>query len=162
MAIVYSNKYKQNPIRATLYEPISCAPEHGGVIYGCRFRLVVPVGTTTADVLQIMDVGIAQSTLSPQDSGLFVYTFNYTTSANAGGALTANLGWKTAGQTAFGSAVTTLQSAATTTITDAVTAAAAPVVGNDTLQFVIAGGGPSTTLCTITGRITYGFEAPTI
>ncbi len=162
MAIVYSNKYKQNPIRASLYEPISCAPEHGGVLYGVRFRVVIPVGTTTADVIKLVDFGVAQSVLSPQDSGLFVYDFTYTTSANAGGALTANVGWATAGATAFGSAVTTLQSAATTTITDAVIAAAAPVITYDTLQMVIAGGGPSTTLCTVTGQVIYGFEAPTI
>lgn len=162
MAIVYSNKYKQNPIRATLYESVSCAPEHAGVLYGVRGRLVVPVGTTNADVLQLVDFGIAQSVLTPQDSGLFVYDFTYTTSANAGGALTANLGWKTAGASAFGASVTTLQSAATTTITDAVIAAAAPVIGNDTLQFTINGGGPSTTLCTVTFQLIYGFEAPTI
>lgn len=162
MATYYSNLYKQNPIRSTLYEPISAAPEHAGVLYGARFRLVVPIGTTTADVLKIMDLGIAQSTLSPQDSGLFIYDFTYTTSANSGGALTANIGFATAGQTAFGSAVTTLQSAATTTITDAVLAAAAPVITYDTLQIVIAGGGPSTTLNTVTGQIIYGFQAPTI
>jgi hypothetical protein len=162
MAIVYSNLYKQNPIRATLYESVSSAPEHAGVLYGARFRVVIPVGTTTADVIQLMDVGIGQSVLVPQDSGLFVYDFTYTTSANAGGSLTANIGWKNVSQTAYGSAVTTLQSAATTTLTDAVLAAAAPVITQDTLQFVIAGGGPSTTLCTITGQIIYGFQAPTI
>lgn len=162
MAIAYSNKYKQNPIRATLYEAISCAPEHGGVLYAARFRLVVPVGTTNGDTLKILDLGVAQSALSPQDSGVFIYGLDYTTSANAGGALTANLGFATAGQTAFGSSVTTLQSAATTTITAAVLAAAAPVITYDTLQFVINGGGPSTTLCTITGHVLYGFEAPTI
>lgn len=161
MATFYSNLYKQNPIRSSLYEPISAAPEHAGVLYGARFRIVVPVGTTTGDIGKIMDIGIAQSALVPQDSGMFVYDFTYTTSANAGGSPTINLGFATAGQTMFGSAVTTLQSAATTTITDAVLAAAAPVITYDTLQMVFAAG-TTTTLCTITGQIIYGFQAPTI
>lgn len=163
MAIFYSNLYKQNPIRSTLYEAIgTTAPEHAGILYCARFRLVVPVGVTTADVLQIMDVGISQSVLVPQDSGMFIYDFTYTTSANSGGAPTVNLGWKNTGATQFGSAVTTLQSAATTTITDAVLAAAVPVIQPDTLQFVVAAGGPTTLLNTITGQILYGFQAPTI
>lgn len=162
MAIFYSNKYKQNPIRSTLYESVSCAPEHAGVLYGVRFRIVVPVGTVSGDIGQIMDVGIAQSVLVPQDSGLFVYDFTYTTSANAGNAPTINLGWKTAGATAFGAALTTLQSAATTTVTDAVLAAAAPVITQDTLQMVFVAAVTTTTLCTVTGQIIYGFEAPTI
>jgi hypothetical protein len=163
MAIFYSNLYKQNPIRSTLYEAVATtAPEHAGVLYCARFRIVVPVGTVSGDIGQILDVGIQQSVLVPQDSGMFVYDFTYTTSANAGNSPTINLGWKNTQPTAYGAALTTLQSAATTTVTDATLAAALPIIQPDTLQMVFVAAVTTTTLCTVTGQILYGFQAPTI
>jgi len=161
MATYYSNNYKQNPLRSTLWEAIYPPTEHAGIVYGSRFQLVVPVGTTSGDILKALDFGIAVPVTTPQSVGVYVLDLTYTTSANAGGALVASFGFGSAGQTAFGSGLTTLQSAATTTITDAVANAAVPVINPDSLQFLITGGGPSTTLCTVTGFVQYMLNAPT-
>lgn len=160
MAIVYSNNYKQNPIRATLFESIYPPTAQAGIVYGSRFQLIVPIGTTTGDVLKLLDFGISVPVTTPQGVGVYVTDLTYTTSANAGGSLVATLGYAVAGATAFGTGLTTLQSAATTTITDAVANIAAPVITPDSLQFVISSG-TSTTLCTITGYVQYMLNAPT-
>lgn len=161
MATYYSNNYKQNPLRSTLWEALYPSTEHAGIVYGARFQLVIPVGTTSGDVLKLLDFGITVPVTSPQSVGVNLLDLTYTTSANAGGALVASLGYASAGQTAFGSALTTLQSAATTTITDAVANVAVPVINPDSLQFLITGGGPSTTLCTVTGFVQYLITTPT-
>jgi hypothetical protein len=162
MATVYSSNYKQNPIRSTLYEAIYPPTEHAGIVYSSRFVLVIPVGTTNADVLKLLDFGVAVPVTSPQYAGVYTQRLVYTTSANAGGSLVASLGFATAGQTAFGSGLTTLQSAATTEITAAVVNAAAPVITPDTLQFLITAGGPSTLSCTVTGFISYVLNSPNV
>lgn len=160
MAIVYSNNYKQNPIRATLWESLYPPTEHSGIIYTSRFVLTVPVGTTTGDFLNLLDFGISVPVTTPQGVGVYAKRVYYTTSANAGGSLVATLGFATAGAAVFGTGLTTLQSAATTEVTVAVVNAAAPVITPDTLRFAITSG-TSTTLCTITGFIDYAINSPT-
>lgn len=160
MAIVYSNNYKQNPLRASLWEAIYPPTEHAGIIYGSRFQLIIPIGTTTGDVLKLLDFGISVPVTSPQSVGVYITDLTYTTSANAGGSLVSTLGNAVAGPTSFGTGLTTFQSAATTTITDAVANIAAPVITPDSLQFVISSG-TSTTLCTVTGFVQYLLNAPT-
>ena len=161
MALYYSDQYKQNPIRASLYEALYAPTEQDGIVYGIgRGTLIVPVGTTNGDTLKLTELAVIAPVTSPQKVGIVPTKFTYTTSANAGGALVASLGYAVAGQTAFGSGLTTLQSAATTTITDAVLNAAPLVITVDTLQFLITGGGPSITLCTVLFQFLYTVNAP--
>lgn len=159
MAIYYSSLYKQNPIRATLYEAVGTAVERAGVKYTMRFTATLPVGFTVADVMKLAPFQSATPTATPQIAGVKPTRLVYRTSGNAGGAVTANVGYASAGATAFGSAVTTLQSAATTEIAVATMMAGPSLLVNDDLQ-IVGVANTTTTAITIDGFVDFDVTAP--
>lgn len=159
MAIVYSTDYKQNPLRPSLYEQIGQGAEHAGIVYDQYFSLTVPVGTTTGDILKLTPFQTAVAVATPQVAGIRVRRLVYTTSGNVGGSVTANLGFAVNSATAYGAAVTTLQSAATTDVAIATIQAGPVLLVPDELQFVITAG-TSTTSQTIIGFVQYTMTAP--
>lgn len=159
MATYYaSNTYKQNPLRPSLYEPISAPAEHAGIMYTNYFTGDIPVGFTTGDVYKLLDFGIAFPTTSPQYAGLRIARLVLTNPGDVGGSVTINIGTG-AQATAFGSAATTLQSATTLDVAIATIMAANPILTGDSLQLVAAAG-TSTTKRTISGFVQYYVTAP--
>lgn len=160
MAIYYSSLYKgPNPIRSTLYEPVGINAEHAGITYSMNFIATVPIGFTAADVMKIAPFQAGFAVAVPQIGGLRMRRLVYTTSGNAGGANTVNLGFAAAAPTAYGTALTTWQSAATTEIAVATIQAGPVLLTNDELQFVGVAN-TTTTLMTILGFVQFSCTIP--
>lgn len=159
MATYYAgNTYKQNPLRSTLYEAIYAPTEHAGIVYTNYFSGTIPVGFTTGDVFKLVDFGISCPVTSPQYAGVRWARVVLRSAGNVGGSVTANFG-TTGAATAFGSALTTLQSANTLDVAIATVMAGPVLIANDTLQLV-ATAGTSTTAQVVDGFVQYYITAP--
>jgi len=159
MATYYAdNTYKQNPLRSTLYEAIYPPCDKAGIVYTSYFRGNIPVGFTTADVFKLIDFAAAFPTTSPQFAGIRFARVVLRSAGDVGGSVTVNFG-TTGSATAFGSALTTLQSATTLDVAIATVLAGPVLLANDTLQLVAAAG-TSTTLRLVDGYVQYYVTAP--
>lgn len=159
MATYYAqNTYKQNPLRSTLYEAIYAPTEHAGILYTNYFNGTIPVGFTTGDVFKLVDFAIACPVTVPQNAGVRFARVVLRSGGNVGGSVAVNFG-TTGSATAFGSALTTLQSATTLDVAIATVMAGPVLIANDTLQLV-ATAGPSTTAQTVDGYVQYYITAP--
>lgn len=159
MATYYaSNTYKQNPIRSSLYESIYAPTEHSGIQYLQYFTGTIPVGYTTGDIFKLFDIGMSVPTASPQLAGFRWARVVLRSGGNVGGSVTVNFG-TTGTATAFGSALTTLQSAGTLDVAIATVLAGPVLLAPDTLQLVAAAG-TSTTAQTVDGYVQYYMSAP--
>jgi hypothetical protein len=159
MATYYAqNTYKQNPIRSTLYEALYPPTEHPGILYTQYFNCSIPVGFTTADIMKLSDFAIAAPVTVPQNASVRFTRAVLRAAGDVGGSVTVNFGFVSAA-TAFGSALTTLQSAGTLDVPIATVMAATGLIANDTLQLVAAAG-TSTTVRVVDGFIQYYIIAP--
>lgn len=156
-----SAAYKQLPQSPSRYEFDGVFPRVAGTQFVQQIYYNVPIGTVTGDFGYLFQSRENFAVTSPQIAGLRIREFILTSSANAGGTMTFNLGWLTAGASAFGASLTTVQSAGTTTIAAAVIQAAPVIVANDILAMSFNAAGPTTTACLVTGWIRFDVAAPT-
>jgi hypothetical protein len=147
----YSSAWKQNafgvgtPSARTLYEPIPIPMERAGLVYTAYSQITVPVGYTTGDILKLIPYQTSVSTASPQIQGIRQARIILKCAGDVGGSVTVNFGFAATGSaTAYGSALTTLQSANTTEIAVATVLAGSTLLTNDDLQLVAAAGTSTT------------------
>jgi hypothetical protein len=161
MANVYSSLYRLNPIGRTvpIYEPISAVIGNAGINYFAYFEVTIPVGTTTADKIWLAPFQMFFPTTTPQIAGVRAKRVVLSCAGDVGGSVTVNAGFSTTSPTAFGAALTTLQSATTLDVPIATIIAAAPVLTNDDLALIVAAG-TSVTSRLVKGWIDYGVQAP--
>jgi len=162
MATIYNRAaYKQLPQSPTRFEFDGPFPRAAGLGFRQQINLLVPVGTVTGDIGRLFESRENIAVASPQISGFYVRRLVITSSANAGGTMTFNLGWLTAGASAFGASLTTIQSATTLDVPIATIQAAPVIVTTDVLAMSFNAAGPTTSLCTVTGFIEFDVVAPT-
>lgn len=158
MANYYSSLYRQNPQNTSLYEPIGTGVGDAGVLYVSYFQITVPVGFTTGDVLNLVPIQTAVPTATPQIAGIRFARVVLRSSGNAGGTPTGNFG-VTGAATAFGAAITTLQSATTLDVPVATVQAAGPLLATNAVALVAASG-TTTTQITVDGYVQFYMQSP--
>lgn len=162
MANTWNNlAFYQNTFRPATadWESVSVTERQSGVLYTQRINVAIPVGLTnaTTDRIILMENPGSIFTGAAQLRVVRLYLAN---SANVGGTTTFNLGWVNTAPTAYGSALTTLQSATVLDVAIATLEAAANVTANDRLALTIASAGPSTTVSTLTGFVQFYYNRP--
>jgi hypothetical protein len=142
----YSSAWKANTFGSTTrYEPIPLPMERAGLVYTGYSQVTVPVGYTTGDILKLMPFQTNVATSSPQIQGIRLWRLVVKSGGNVGGSVTVNFGFASTGSaTAYGSALTTLQSANTAEIAVATVFAGSTLLTNDDLQLVAAAGTSTT------------------
>lgn len=146
MATYYSSAWKQMLLGTTVrYEPIPVPIERAGNLSAAYAQITVPVGFTTGDIIKLIPFQTNTPTATPQIAGIRQSRVIIKCAGNVGGSSAVNFGYASASATAYGSALTTLQSANTTEIAVATVMAGPTLLGNDDLQLV-ATAGTSTTL----------------
>ncbi len=150
MATYYSSAWKPMTLGSTTYyEPIPVPMERSGNLQAAWCTIVVPIGYTTGDIIKLLPFQTNCATATPQIQGIRQTRIVLTCGGNVGGSVTVNFGFATASATAYGSALTTLQSANTLDVAIATIQAGPVLLANDDLQLVAAAG-TSTTLQTLT------------
>lgn len=160
MATYYSSNYKPLLTSATTrYEPIPIPMERAGIVYTAWFTATIPVGFTTGDIMKLVPYQTNCQVATPQIQGIRHQRVVLTNAGDVGGSVTANFGFVTGSATAYGAALTTLQSATTLDVAIATIQAGPVLLVNDDLQLV-ATAGTSTTLRVITGFVQAFMQAP--
>jgi hypothetical protein len=149
------------------------SPQAGGANYdSAAVMLDAPAPKVYAAVVQGLKNNTQGLTITREDPGAMLVQFTngqqiagikvarvvLTSSGNAGGSVTANFGFAVA-PTAYGSALTTLQSANTLDVAIATVQAGPILLANDDLQ-IVGVANTTTTLQTLTGFIDYSMTAP--
>lgn len=163
MAVTSYNSaaYKQLPQSPSRYEFDGVFPRIAGTRFVQSFYYNVPIGTVTGDIGRLWESRENFAVATPQISGLRVRRLVLTSSANAGGTMTFNLGFLTAGASAFGASLTTIQSATTLDVAIATIQSSPTIVAADTLAMSFNAAGPTTTACLVTGWVEFDIAAPT-
>lgn len=161
MATIYSSAWKPMTLGTTTrYEAIPIPMERAGIVYTAYSTVVIPVGTTTADVIKLIPYQTAVATATPQIQGIRQARIVLTSGGNVGGSLAVNFGFAATGSaTAYGSALTTLQSATTLDVAIATVMAGSILLTSDDLQLVVSSG-TSTTLQTVQVMVQAYMQAP--
>jgi hypothetical protein len=157
----YSSAYKQLTLgTTTFYERIPIPMERAGLIYTAYSQVTVPVGFTTGDILKLIPYETNVAVASPQIQGIRQIRIILKCAGDVGGSVTVNFGFASTGSaTAYGSALTTLQSANTTEIAVATVLGGSTLLTNDDLQLVAAAG-TSTTLRLVECWVQAYMQAP--
>lgn len=157
----YSSAYKQLTLgTTTFYERIPIPMERAGLLYTAYSQVTVPVGFTTGDILKLIPYETSVATASPQIQGIRQARIILKCAGDVGGSVTVNFGFASTGSaTAYGSALTTLQSANTTEISVATVLAGSTLLTSDDLQLVAAAG-TSTTLRLVECWVQAYMQAP--
>lgn len=155
----YSSAFGQLPQSPTRYEDRSTNVRYAGLGQIQRFRVAIPIGTVTTDIINLCSIVANVPIVVPQIAGVFFDRVVIRSSANAGGSMTFNFGY-VGNATAFGAALTTIQSATILDVPVATVAAAGPILQNTLVQMVMVAAGPTTTACVVDGWIRYIFQAP--
>jgi len=162
MALSYNTAaYKQLPQSPTRYEFDGVFPRVAGTAFRQAIYYNVPIGTVTGDFGYLFQSRENFASASPQIAGLRIRRLLINSSANAGGSMTFNLGWLTAGASVFGAALTTIQGATLLDVTAATLVAAPTIIAADILAMSFTAAGPTTTACLVTGWIDFDVMSPT-
>jgi len=155
----YSSAFGQLPQAPTRFEDRSTNVRYAGLAMSQYFRVAIPIGTVTTDIINLCSIAANVPVAVPQIAGIRFKRFVIRSSANAGGTMTFNLGY-VGSASAFGASLTTIQSATTLDVPIATIMAAGPVLQNTLVQMVMNAAGPTTTACVVDGFIDYLLQAP--
>lgn len=155
----YSSAFGQLPQSPTKFEDRSTNVRYAGIQMSQYFRVNVPIGTVTTDIINLCSINCNVPVAVPQIAGVRFKRVVLRSSANAGGSMTFNFGY-VGNATAFGAALTTIQSATILDVAVATVAAAGPILQNTLVQMVMVAAGPTTTACVVDGWIDYLLQAP--
>lgn len=162
MAISYNTAcYKQLPQSPSRYEFDGVSAREAGIGFRQAIYYNVPIGTVTGDIGRLWEARVNFASASPQVAGLRIRRLVINSSANAGGTMTFNLGFLTAGASVFGASLTTIQGATLLDVTTATIVAGPTIISNDILAMSFNAAGPTTTACLVTGWIDFDVMAPT-
>lgn len=162
MANVFNSRaYYQNTTRpsTTDWESVSVTPRSPGVVYRQEISIVLPTGLSNVAPDRIYLLSLPGSIFTGA-AGVRVSRLYLSNTANVGGTTTFNLGWRVASGSAYGAALTTLQSATTLDVAIATLLGTALITAADDLVLTIASAGPSTTASTLTGFVDYAYNRP--
>lgn len=162
MANVWNSRaFYQNTTRPSTadWESVGVTPRSSGISYVQDILVNIPAGLSNVAPDRIMLLEIPGSIFSGA-SGLRVKRLYLSNTANVGGSMTFSLGWVNTAPTAYGTALTTLQSATTLDVAIATLEAAADITANDRLALLLSAAGPTTTASVLTGFVEYYFNRP--
>lgn len=162
MANVWNSRaFYQNTTRPSTadWESVGVTPRSSGIGYVQDILVNIPAGLSNVAPDRIMLLEIPGSIFSGA-SGLRVKRLYLSNTANVGGSMTFSLGWVNTAPTAYGTALTTLQSATTLDVAIATLEAAADITANDRLALLLSAAGPTTTASVLSGFVEYYFNRP--
>lgn len=162
MANTYNSKaFYQNQFRAITapWESVSVTQRNSGYVYTQDILVNIAPGLTSANTDRIILMENPGSVFAGA-AGLRGFRLYLANTVNVGGTTTFNLGWVNTSASAYGSALTTLQSATTLDVAIATMEACPDVLLNDQLALTIASAGPSTTASVLTGFFQFYFNRP--
>lgn len=162
MANVWNTKaFYQNLTRPSTadWESVSVTQRTSGYSYTQDILVNIPVGLSNSAPDRIILMEIPGSAFTGA-AGLRVKRLYLANTTNVGGTMTFSLGWINTASTAYGTALTTLQSATTLDVAIATLEAAADVTQNDRLALTLSAAGPTTTASVLTGFVEFYFNRP--
>lgn len=162
MANVWNSRaYYQNLTRPSTadWESVSVTPRSSGVVYRQEISVALPTGLSSVAPDRIYLFSLPGSVFSGA-AGIRLSRLYLVSTGDVGGTTTFNLGWRNAGATAYGSALTALQGTTPLDVAIATLLGTALVTAADDLVMTIASAGPSTTARTVTGFLDFTFNRP--
>lgn len=159
MTTLYSSAFGQLPQSPTRYEDRSTNVRYAGIAMSQRFRLAIPAGMVATDIGNICTIRANVPVAVPQIAGVFFKRVVIRSSGNAGASPTINFGY-TGNLTAFGAALTTLQSATTLDVPIATVMAAGPVLSNVNVLITFVAAVTTTTPIVVDGFLDYILQSP--
>lgn len=162
MANVYNSKAFYQPTfrpAGAAWESVSVTERQSGVLYVQDINVAIPSGLSNTAPDRIILMENPGSAFSGA-AGLRVARLYLANTTNVGGTMTFSLGWVNTAATAYGTALTTLQSATTLDVAIATLEAAVDITANDQLALTLSAAGPTTTASTLTGFVQFYYNRP--
>jgi len=161
MAIYYSSSYRLPQGSTTVYEAVQAFPREAGILFAQYFTITIPVGfgIATNDVAKLIPYQANIPITVPQIAGIRHARIVLRCSGNAGGAVTANIGFANAGASVYAAASVILQSANTVDVAIATILAGPTLLQADDLQLA-AVANATTSAVTLDGYAQFYNTAP--
>ncbi len=162
MANVWNTKgFYQNTTRPTTadWESVCVTQRQSGTSYIQDILVNIPAGlsNTAPDRIILYE---APGSIFTGAAGLRVKRLYLANTTHVAGTMTFSLGWVMTAATAYGTALTTLQSATTLDVAIATLEAAVDITAPDRLALTLSAAGPTTTASVLTGFIEFYCNRP--